>query len=407
MDGSPEMPPKGQVILEPSEMEASSEISQKEGQVLGNPLQRDVSSGTHQQEIGVVCALAKVEESSDSPKKEGQIMHEPPRMETASETILKENKGIKQLSKMEASCDTLQKEGQVACETLKMETSSDFLQKGREVHIPPKVESSKSVKQEGQVHYEIQPEIIQATKRQKLECDMLDPVNVTCIIGEKILPKTNSPSSNCETSLDDKPSSHSQHLETKKHFVIENGESLAKHDDNNIQENKQESFSCNQLNCKDQLSNKNKETVTGKDFGNKIQEKGKQEQLPKKKKGGHVGENYERINYLVQTSRALVNMGEFDKELGSVNFDQTLASQTGSLATAVGRRCLIRLTPSLKRMLCKGCGTALIYGVNARVRHRSNRQKHLVVTCLTCNTIKRFVNDPKHKLWCDQEESLV
>ncbi|XP_064114807.1 uncharacterized protein LOC135221016 [Macrobrachium nipponense] len=380
--------------------------SSKEGQLLDNPLQRDVSSGTHQQEIGVICELAKVEESSETLKKECQVMHESPRMEAASETIHKENKGIQQLSKIEA-CDTFQKEGQVACKTLEMDTSSDILQKGQEVHISPKVESSKSIKQEDQVYYEMQPELTLETKKQKLECDMLSPVNVTCLVGEKILSKTNTLSSNCETLLDDRPALYSQHLETKKHFAIGNGESLVKNDNNIQEKEQQEGFSCNQLNCKDQSGNKGKEAVTGKDFGNKIQEKVKQEQLPKKKKGGHVGENYERINYLVQTSRALVNMGEFDKELGSMNFDQTLASQTGSLASSVGRRCLIRLTPSLKRMLCKGCGTALIYGVNARVRHRSNRQKHLVVTCLTCNTIKRFVNDPKHKLWCDKEESLV
>lgn len=139
----------------------------------------------------------------------------------------------------------------------------------------------------------------------------------------------------------------------------------------------------------------------------KNQAKQNQEQQSKKQKTGVVGENYERINYLVQTSRALVKMGESEDESVTLNFDKALASQTGSLATAVGRRCLIRLSPSLKRMLCKGCGTALIYGVNAKVRHRSNRQKHLVITCLTCYTIKRLVNNPKHKLWCEQEEAVL
>ncbi|XP_064115195.1 uncharacterized protein LOC135221320 [Macrobrachium nipponense] len=283
MDGSPEMPPKGQVIHEASKMEASPEIHQKEGQLLDNPLQRDVSSGTHQQEIGVICELAKVEESSETLKKECQVMHESPRMEAASETIHKENKGIQQLSKIEA-CDTFQKEGQVACKTLEMDTSSDILQKGQEVHISPKAESSKSIKQEDQVYYEMQPELTLETKKQKLECDMLSPVNVTCLVGEKILSKTNTLSSNCETLLDDRPALYSQHLETKKHFEIGNGESLVKNDNNIQEKEQQEGFSCNQVNCKDQSGNKGKEAVTGKDFGNKIQEKVKQSSYLKKRK---------------------------------------------------------------------------------------------------------------------------
>ena len=129
----------------------------------------------------------------------------------------------------------------------------------------------------------------------------------------------------------------------------------------------------------------------------------RQEQHCKKLKKKLVGENQERINFLVQASQAVgLTAGS-----PAISGQQALAAQVGSLASAVGRRCVLRLAPALKRCLCKGCGTALVYGVNARVRHQSRRQKHLVVTCLTCHTIKRFVNNPKHRLWFEQEEALV
>ncbi|KAK3853125.1 hypothetical protein Pcinc_040317 [Petrolisthes cinctipes] len=154
-----------------------------------------------------------------------------------------------------------------------------------------------------------------------------------------------------------------------------------------------------------------------------------------KKKKGVVVENQERINYLYQVSRYLASLktnagvegrgqpndtaqttGKERNEGATHRADRSirerhgllaLASQTGYLAQVVGRKCVQRLTPSLKRTMCKGCGIALVYGVNAKVRHRSHRQKHIVVTCLTCRTIKRFNNDPKHKLWFEQEEACV
>lgn len=133
-------------------------------------------------------------------------------------------------------------------------------------------------------------------------------------------------------------------------------------------------------------------------------EQRQQEQHFKKLKKKLVGENQERINYLVQASRAMALTAGSP---AATHGQKALAAQVGSLASAVGRRCVLRIAPALKRCLCKGCGTSLVYGVNARVRHRSRRQKHLVVTCLTCHTIKRFVNDPKHKLWFEQEEAVA
>lgn len=156
--------------------------------------------------------------------------------------------------------------------------------------------------------------------------------------------------------------------------------------------------------CQEKPSNPNQKQAKNQNPTEKKSLQWHQEQQLKKRKKKLVGENQERINYLVQASRAI---GLSAGSSASVQSQRALAAQLGSLAGAVGRRCVLRLAPALKRCLCKGCGTALVYGVNAKVRHRSRRQKHLVVTCLTCHTIKRFINNPRHQLWFEQEEAVV
>lgn len=156
--------------------------------------------------------------------------------------------------------------------------------------------------------------------------------------------------------------------------------------------------------CQKKQSNRNQQQAKNQNPTEKKSAQWHKEQQLKKRKKKLVGENQERINYLVQASRAIGLTAESSASLQS---QRALAAQLGSLAGAVGRRCVLRLAPALKRCLCKGCGTSLVYSVNAKVRHRSRRQKHLVVTCLTCHTIKRFINNPRHQLWFEQEEAVV
>lgn len=113
-----------------------------------------------------------------------------------------------------------------------------------------------------------------------------------------------------------------------------------------------------------------------------------------------VGENQERMNYLVQISRYINSR----KDAGCFSpADVSL----GSLAMAIGRKCVIRMTPSLKRELCKGCGTPCIPAISFKCRLRKNRQKHMVLMCQKCKTIKRFVTDREQMLWCDNPEAVV
>ena len=154
----------------------------------------------------------------------------------------------------------------------------------------------------------------------------------------------------------------------------------------------------------------------------KQQQKANEKQQPKKGKAW-INENHHRINYLVQVSRYLAEQSHEENQPTSTSpsaplrqrllqerkgaHPLALSAMTGATAAAIGRKCVMRLSPSLKRQMCKGCGAALVPAVSATVRHRSRRQKHWVVTCLACGTIKRFVNDPNHQVWAEREEAQV
>jgi ribonuclease P protein subunit RPR2 len=50
----------------------------------------------------------------------------------------------------------------------------------------------------------------------------------------------------------------------------------------------------------------------------------------------------------------------------------------------------IRLPREYRRRICKRCNTLQAVGINSRVRTRSKREPHLVVTCLQCNSKSRI-----------------
>lgn len=50
---------------------------------------------------------------------------------------------------------------------------------------------------------------------------------------------------------------------------------------------------------------------------------------------------------------------------------------------------------TIKRMMCKRCNSLLIPGLGPtppRVRHRSTREKHVVVSCTHCGCLRRFLS---------------
>ena len=74
--------------------------------------------------------------------------------------------------------------------------------------------------------------------------------------------------------------------------------------------------------------------------------------------------------------------------------------------------------PTIKRTICKSCDTLLLPGITATHRMRgtllfsrnarlislfsASREKHLVVRCLTCGEVKRFLAREGYKLWSER-----
>ncbi len=67
-----------------------------------------------------------------------------------------------------------------------------------------------------------------------------------------------------------------------------------------------------------------------------------------------------------------------------------LAQRYVDLARKIGMRCRVKIPSWLKRRICKHCKSFLIPGVNCRVRLRTNRFPHVVVTCFKCGRPMRY-----------------
>lgn len=103
-------------------------------------------------------------------------------------------------------------------------------------------------------------------------------------------------------------------------------------------------------------------------------------------------DTFERINFLYQAAYAVVVANP-----KNVN----LARQYCATLLQIGRHQVSRIDPHVKRRICKRCELLLIPGYTCTVRHRSKREKHAVVTCVECATVKRFLSRANYQLWCD------
>ncbi|KAH9978729.1 RNAse P Rpr2/Rpp21/SNM1 subunit domain-containing protein [Lactifluus volemus] len=66
----------------------------------------------------------------------------------------------------------------------------------------------------------------------------------------------------------------------------------------------------------------------------------------------------------------------------------------------IGQKATVKMDPTVKRTLCKGCDTVLIPGQSATVRiNSSNNHRHLITTsCLRCQLSRRIPAPPVPKL---------
>jgi len=63
---------------------------------------------------------------------------------------------------------------------------------------------------------------------------------------------------------------------------------------------------------------------------------------------------------------------------------------------AIGQKTVVKLDPSVKRTICKGCDSLLIPGVTATVRSKSSssHQKLVRLLCLSCMAARRIPAPP-------------
>ncbi len=72
------------------------------------------------------------------------------------------------------------------------------------------------------------------------------------------------------------------------------------------------------------------------------------------------------------------------------HFDPELADRYVLLARRISMRCRVRIPRRWRRCFCHYCYSFLWPGVNCRVRIRSNRMPHIVITCFKCGRQMRI-----------------
>lgn len=80
----------------------------------------------------------------------------------------------------------------------------------------------------------------------------------------------------------------------------------------------------------------------------------------------------------------------FQQALISFDQDQMLAKNYISAARKIAMAARIRLPPEYSHQICKDCNNLLVIGKNSRVRIRSQREPHVVMTCLNCGKKTRY-----------------
>ena len=70
--------------------------------------------------------------------------------------------------------------------------------------------------------------------------------------------------------------------------------------------------------------------------------------------------------------------------------DPRLAQNYIGMARKIAMAARIRLPTVYKRRICRNCDRLLVPGESSRVRIRSTREPHVVVTCLSCGAQTRI-----------------
>lgn len=103
-------------------------------------------------------------------------------------------------------------------------------------------------------------------------------------------------------------------------------------------------------------------------------------------KGIPQKDNYSRLSYLYQLSSSFEAQKKYD--IISRNLIRNM--------NGIAKKTVLKLSPSIKRTICKKCNNLLIPGISVKIYIENKSRKKLdkcdvlVHSCLTCGTNKRF-----------------
>ena len=79
-----------------------------------------------------------------------------------------------------------------------------------------------------------------------------------------------------------------------------------------------------------------------------------------------------------------------NEALDTASSSLELADRYVEIVRGISMRCKVRVPRRYRVHMCRRCKRLLVPGLTSRVRVRSNRKKHITVTCLYCRTRKRY-----------------
>ncbi|KAK0485300.1 RNAse P Rpr2/Rpp21/SNM1 subunit domain-containing protein, partial [Armillaria luteobubalina] len=104
----------------------------------------------------------------------------------------------------------------------------------------------------------------------------------------------------------------------------------------------------------------------------------------------------QRLNFLYQASVYLNGVTSQSPSRRRRVSTSDLSRSYVSSMKVVGQKTVVKMDPSIKRTICKGCNTILVPGsmVTIRVNKSASRGHVMVYTCTHCKTTRRIPAAP-------------
>ncbi|KAJ1825602.1 Ribonuclease P protein subunit p21 [Coemansia sp. RSA 2703] len=130
-------------------------------------------------------------------------------------------------------------------------------------------------------------------------------------------------------------------------------------------------------------------------------------------------ELYERMNFLYQSSQFYAQLAQVPASTEqSPHSSNSNTAQSSLLPLSrfyakemrtIARKSVLRISPHIKRELCKSCSTPLVPGVSCTKRVKGKKKaRRLITTCNFCGSQKRLMansdSETPHVLFIDRPE---